>query len=135
VLRGRLLAAGAAAAAALALAAAGCGSGGDGPRAVPHSPKELRAAVDAAEHGFDSALATYRDGDRVKARDRIRATYRNDVVPLTRALGPEGARLRAQVTATLDPLVDQGAPVSALAKRLAALEAALDAAARRAGAR
>jgi hypothetical protein len=133
--RRRGLLAAAVGAVALAGVGAGCGSGDEGPRAVPRSPQELRAAVDAVEHGLDSALATYRDGDRVKARDKVAETYRDDVVPLTRALGAEGARLRAQVTGALESLVDQGAPVSTLAKRIAAFEDALAAAARRAGAR
>jgi hypothetical protein len=127
-------AAGAGAALAVAaFAVGGCGGGGDAVRAVPQGAKQIRAATDAVETGLDAALSSYRDGDRVAAADRIARTLRDDLVPLARALGPAGEAVRRAVAGPISAAVDAGTPVSGLARRIAAAEAALHRAAARAG--
>ncbi|HEX6388743.1 MAG TPA: hypothetical protein VFZ89_04845 [Solirubrobacteraceae bacterium] len=104
----------------VAVALAGCGGGdgggGGGDPAV------------ATKRGLDRALEAYREGDRGDAAERFEDTRDDHFSRLEPELRDErlARRLHAALYDEVPRLIDEGVTVSALAARLAAIQADID---------
>lgn len=115
--------------AAAALALAGCGGGSSSPRSEPDA-SVARTEVHATRAALNTALATYRGGDRAAAVDQVAEAYASHFEEAEGPLDPRDhalkERLEHAIGQDLRAHMKAGRPAAAIKREVGAIVADLD---------